>query len=50
MLQTGDETLDYRLAVEHYQGADVVVEEGGDHSFVNYDQHLPAIMAFLLSV
>ena len=50
MLQTGDETLDYRLAVEHYQGADVVVEEGGDHSFVNYDQHLPAIMAFLLSL
>ncbi|MCP4948153.1 MAG: esterase YqiA [Aestuariibacter sp.] len=50
LLQTGDETLDYRLAVEHYQGADVVVEEGGDHSFVNYDQHLPAIMAFLLSL
>ncbi|TPV55090.1 esterase YqiA [Aestuariibacter sp. GS-14] len=49
LLQTGDETLDYRLAVQHYQGAEVVVEEGGDHSFVDYEQHLPAIAAFLFS-
>ena len=47
LLQTGDETLDYRQAVEHYAGADVYIEEGGDHSFVNYEAHLDGIMAFL---
>jgi len=47
LLQTGDETLDYRQAVEHYAGADVYIEDGGDHSFVNYEAHLEGIMAFL---
>lgn len=49
LLQTGDETLDYRQAVEHYAGADVYIEDGGDHSFVNYEAHLEGIMAFLNS-
>ncbi|WP_100643768.1 YqiA/YcfP family alpha/beta fold hydrolase [Alteromonas facilis] len=49
LLQTGDETLDYRLAQERYQGADMVIEEGGNHSFVDFAQHLPSIFAFLLS-
>ena len=31
LLQTGDETLDYRQAQQKYQGADVTVEQGGDH-------------------
>ncbi|MEW9798421.1 YqiA/YcfP family alpha/beta fold hydrolase [Alteromonas sp. CYL-A6] len=48
LLQTGDETLDYRQAEEKYQGADLVIEDGGDHSFVNYEAHLPAIARFLL--
>ena len=47
MLQTGDETLDYRLALAQYQGANIVVEEGGDHSFINYADHLPKIFTFL---
>ena len=47
LLQTGDETLDYRQAVKHYAAADVYIEEGGDHSFVNYEAHLEGIMAFL---
>jgi len=33
LLQTGDETLDYRQALQKYQGAKLTVEEGGDHSF-----------------
>lgn len=49
LLQTGDETLDYREAVTRYAGADIYVEEGGDHSFVNYEAHLEGIMAFLNS-
>ena len=44
LLQTEDETLDYRLAEEKY----AEIEEGGDHSFVGYENHLPAIAEFLL--
>lgn len=47
MVQTGDETLDYRLAVEKYQGCKTTIEEGGDHSFQNFDQHLESIIHFL---
>lgn len=49
MLQTHDETLDYRLAEAKYAKSQLVVEEGGDHSFVDYEKHLPAIANFLLS-
>jgi predicted esterase YcpF (UPF0227 family) len=48
MLQTEDETLDYRLAEEKYQGGHLVIEQGGDHSFVDYEKHLPDIARFLL--
>ncbi|MDX1589600.1 MAG: YqiA/YcfP family alpha/beta fold hydrolase [Oleiphilaceae bacterium] len=47
LLQTGDETLDYRQALARYQGAHCHVQEGGDHSYVGFEQKLPAIMAFL---
>ena len=47
MLQTGDETLDYRQAQTKYAGATLMIEEGGDHSFINYTNHLPDIATFL---
>lgn len=47
LLQTGDETLDYRQAVDYYQRCSQVVEQGGDHSFQNYQQHLSSVIAFL---
>lgn len=47
MVQTGDETLDYRRAVDYYRGCTQVVEEGGDHRFQHFDRHLPAIIEFL---
>ncbi len=47
MVQTGDEVLDYRQAVEKYKACQVLVEAGGDHSFINFEQHLPDIAAFL---
>ncbi len=46
LLQKEDEILDYRFAEKYYQGCRLLVEEGGDHSFVDYDQHLPAIYQF----
>ena len=47
MVQEGDETLDYRLAVDAYAGSKQLVEPGGDHSFVGFERHLPAIVEFL---
>ncbi len=47
MVQTGDETLDYRLAVEKYQGCKQLVEDGGDHSFQAFERWIPESIAFL---
>lgn len=45
--QTKDEVLDYRQAVEKYQGATQTVEEGGDHSFVDFERYPQQIVTFL---
>ncbi|MBT1443863.1 esterase YqiA [Shewanella sp. JM162201] len=47
LLQTGDEVLDYRLALNKYHSCRLLIEPGGDHSFVGFEQHLPQIAAFL---
>ncbi|GAB3105237.1 esterase YqiA [Aestuariicella hydrocarbonica] len=47
LAQTGDETLDYRQAVERYQGCRQLIEEGGDHGFQGYENHLPEIVSHL---
>ena len=46
IVETGDEVLDYRKAVERYRGAEQIVIEGGDHSLQSYVQHLPRILEF----
>ena len=46
LVQTGDEVLDYRLAVEKYRGARQVVIEGGDHGFRNFSDYIPMILEF----
>jgi predicted esterase YcpF (UPF0227 family) len=48
MVQTGDEVLDYQQAVEKYQHCTLVVQAGGDHSFINYAQMLTKMMHFFL--
>lgn len=47
LLQTGDETLDYRQATEKYAQSHLQVEAGGDHSFVGYEDWLAKIIDFL---
>lgn len=47
LVQTGDETLDYRLAVDKYKSATSIIQDGGNHSFVNYEAMLPDIFRFL---
>jgi predicted esterase YcpF (UPF0227 family) len=48
LLQTADETLDYRQAESKYQGYKVTIEQGGDHSFQDFQRFLPDIFRFLL--
>jgi predicted esterase YcpF (UPF0227 family) len=49
MLQTGDETLDYREAATKYAESRLKIHEGGDHSYQGFDDELPQLFAFLLS-
>jgi len=46
MLQTGDEVLNYQQAVEKYRYCRLIVQEGGDHSFINFNTCLPTIFDF----
>lgn len=48
LLQTGDETLDYCQAAEYFTLSDCHIEPGGDHRFIDYENHLPSIAQFLL--
>jgi len=48
LLQTADETLDYRLAETKYQDYKLSIEQGGDHSFQDFQRFLPDIFRFLL--
>ncbi|WP_299002287.1 YqiA/YcfP family alpha/beta fold hydrolase [uncultured Shewanella sp.] len=47
LLQTGDEVLDYKLAVKKYHCCQLLIQPGGDHSFTEYAQQLTSICDFL---
>jgi predicted esterase YcpF (UPF0227 family) len=46
LVETGDEVLDYRRAIERYAGAEQLVVQGGDHSLQSFPEHLPRILRF----
>jgi hypothetical protein len=46
LVETGDEVLDYREAVEKYRGARQIVIPGGDHSLASFAEHIPLILEF----
>ncbi len=46
LVQTGDETLDYRHAVQKYAGCKQTIEEGGDHAFQGFERFLADSMVF----
>jgi len=46
MHTTGDELLDYRIAVTHYAGARQRIVEGSDHGFAEFEQCLDEVLAF----
>lgn len=45
-LQTGDETLDYRLAQQYYRACALRIQAGGDHSFQGFAERMPALLSF----
>jgi uncharacterized protein len=46
MVETGDEVLDYRQALEKYRGAQQLVIQGGDHGFSDFADYLYRVLAF----
>lgn len=47
VVATGDELLDWREMSSRYPGSAVRIVEGSDHGLSDFDDHLPAIAAFL---
>ena len=46
MLESADEVLDYRQALEFYAGCRQTVLPGGDHSFTKFPDFVPQIIEF----
>jgi len=46
MVETGDEVLDYRNAVERYRGAQRIVVDGGDHGFSDFAAYIEPVLDF----
>jgi len=46
LLQTADETLDYRDAAEKYSDTQLVIEQGGSHGYDDFDKVVPRILQF----
>ena len=46
MVQTADEVLDYRDAVEKFAGCEQLVIDGGDHGFSDFERYLDRVLGF----
>lgn len=46
-LQTDDEVLDYRLAVDLYHESNLHIVQGGDHAYQDFALELPKVMRFM---
>jgi predicted esterase YcpF (UPF0227 family) len=44
--RSGDELLDWRVAVSFYGGANQYVAGGGDHGWVDFDAEVPSVLRF----
>lgn len=47
LLQTDDEVLDFNEAVEKLSNSELIIEEGGNHSFENIESYFRKIYNFL---
>lgn len=48
-VETGDVVLDYREAVDFYQGALQTVVRGGDHALASFPEHVPELVEWAKS-
>ena len=48
-VETGDEVLDYREAVDFYRDALHTVVRGGDHTLVSFPEHVPELVEWAQS-
>ena len=46
LLQTGDETLDYRQAAEKFSHSQCIIEQGGEHAFAGFENHIQRLLNF----
>lgn len=46
LLATGDEVLDYRMAVSRYRRCEQVLVPGGDHGFSAFSHYLDSVLRF----
>lgn len=49
LVQTGDDVLDYKLAVDKLPDAKHVIEQGGSHGFDGFERYLDETLEFILS-
>jgi len=49
LIQSGDEVLNYKEAISKLSKAQLYLEEGGNHSFQGFENHLDKIDRFFLS-
>jgi predicted esterase YcpF (UPF0227 family) len=47
LTQTGDETLDFHEATQHFHSSPAIIEYGGDHAFQHADRHFPFMLQFI---
>jgi predicted esterase YcpF (UPF0227 family) len=47
LIQSGDEILNYKLAIEYFSASQIEVIFGGNHSFENFELYLSKIQNFL---
>lgn len=45
LLQTADETLDYRYAEKYFSGAKTIIDQGGSHSFEDLESKIPQMLS-----
>ena len=46
LVQTGDEVLDYRVAIAFYGGARQFVQGGGNHGFTDFEAQISTVLRF----
>ena len=46
LVETGDEVLDYRQAVDRYRGCRQIIVPGGDHGLSDFGRHVDAVLRF----